>query len=493
MCVDMTRRGTRLLARAGRLACLCAVVGLGTAPSVAGAADPPVLAAVGDIACAPGAQTDASNCHQQQTSDLVVGAAPAAVALLGDTQYETGTTPEYLGSFAPTWGRLKTLTWPAPGNHEYGTPNAAGYFGYFGARAGDPSLGYYSYDLGSWHIVALNSNCADPATSGPPACANASLGRTTAAQVRWLEQDLAGHPAACTLAYWHHPRFSSGVHGGDAGTAALWDALYAQGADVVLNGHDHDYERFAAQDPGARSDPQYGVREFVVGTGGKSHFPFFGVATNSEYRNGAVFGVLFLTLRTGGYDWSFRSENGTVLDSGSGLCHGAAPPAGGAASAGTAVTALGAAPIVLGQAQPKLLSSLRIRPTAFASAARGPSARAAGSRRRPVGATVSYLLAQPTAVRFTIEQRQVGRRQGTGRRRRCVQRTRSNRGAPRCTRRVALRGGFTISGKAGANRFSFTGRLSGRRLKPGSYILVGTPLARGQGPARVGAGFRVIP
>jgi hypothetical protein len=491
MSADMARRGTRLISRAGRAACLCALLALRVAPGAAGATDAPVLAAVGDIACTPGAQTDAYNCHQQQTSDLVVGAAPAAVALLGDTQYETGTPTEYVGSFDPTWGRLKSLTWPAPGNHEYGTPNATGYFGYFGARAGDPSLGYYSYDLGSWHIVALNSNCADPATSGPPACANADHGRVTAAQVKWLEQDLAGHPAACTLAYWHHPRFSSGVHGGDAGTAPLWDTLYAHGADVVLNGHDHDYERFGAQDTGARPDPQYGIREFVVGTGGKSHFPFFGVAANSEYRNGAVFGALFLTLRTGGYDWSFRSENGTVLDSGSGACHGTAPAAGGAPSAGAAVTALAAAPIVLAEAQPKL-SSLRITPTAFASATSGPSARAA-RRRRPVGATVSYLLARPTSVRFTIEQRQVGRRQGTGRRRRCVQRTRANRAAPRCTRRVALRGSFTVAGTAGVNRFSFTGRISGKRLKPGSYILVGAPVVRGQSAARAGAAFRVIP
>ena len=492
MGVDMARRGTRLLARAGRAACLCAVLGLGAAPAVASGDDAPVLAAVGDIACAPGAPTDASNCHQQQTSDLVVGAAPAAVALLGDTQYETGTTMEYTGSFAPTWGRLKAVSWPAAGNHEYGTPNATGYFGYFGARAGDPSLGYYSYDLGSWHIVALNSNCADPATPGTPACANGPLGRVTAAQVRWLEQDLAAHPASCTLAYWHHPRFSSGLHGADPGTAALWDTLYAQGADVVLGGHDHDYERFGAQDPVARPDPQYGIRQFVVGTGGKSHYPLFTVSANSEYRNGSVFGVLFLTLRTGGYDWSFRSENGTLLDNGTSQCHGVAP-GGGVSSASAAVMAVGAAPVAIGTTQPKLISSLRITPTAFASAARGPSARAAGSRRRAVGANVSYVLGQATGVRFTIEQRLAGRIQGTGGRRRCVRPTRRNRTARRCTRRVALRGSFTVAGKPGANRFAFTGRLSGKRLKPGGYVLVATPVARGPSAARIGTAFRVIP
>jgi hypothetical protein len=440
----------------------------------------PVLAAAGDIACAPVAASDASACHQQQTSQLVLSAAPTAVAVLGDNQYDNGSAAEYTGSFDPTWGRLKSLISPVPGNHEYGTSGAAGYFGYFGLRAGDPGLGYYSYDLGSWHLIALNSSCADPAMPGPPSCANVTQGQVTAAEVAWLNQDLASHSGVCTLAYWHHPRFSSGVVGDSPGTSALWDALYARGADVVLNGHDHDYERFAPQSPAGNADPQHGIRQFVVGSGGKSHFPFPGPPLpNSEVRNDRAFGVLFLTLGPGSYDWKFQAEDGAILDSGANACHAKPPPG-------------SATPPANSPAAASRISKLRVTPTAFASAPNGQSAQPTSRRRRPPGARVSYALSQADTVRFTIQQRQWGRRLGKGKRSRCRQPTRRNRHKPRCRRLVALRGSFTVAGKGGANRFHFTGRLGGRRLSPGRYTLVATPSANGKTGLAVTTSFRII-
>ena len=197
-----------------------------------------------------------------------------------------------------------------PGNHEYLTRAANGYFSYFGAAAGDPATGYYSFDVGAWHVVALNSNCS--AVGG---CASGSP------QERWLRADLAAHPAACTLAYWHHPRFSSGEHGNEPAYDAFWRDLYAAGADVVLNGHDHDYERFAPQDPSGGSDLARGVREFVVGTGGKNHYRFLTLQPNSQVRDATTFGVLELTLHRTSYDWRFLPEPGkTFTDSGSAVC-----------------------------------------------------------------------------------------------------------------------------------------------------------------------------
>jgi hypothetical protein len=216
-------------------------------------------------------------------------------------------------SFGPSWGRLGALLRPAPGNHEYLTSDGAGYFDYFGVRAGERGRGWYSYDVGTWHLVALNSNCAAIGGCGPGS-----------PQLVWLEDDLAAHPRACTLAYWHHPRFTSGLHGDDSTFDAFWETLYRFGADVVLVGHDHDYERFAPQDPGARADPDYGIREFVAGTGGMELRPFTTVAGNSELRDDTSFGVLSLRLHPGGYDWQFLPAAGSTLaDSGSGGCHNA--------------------------------------------------------------------------------------------------------------------------------------------------------------------------
>ena len=208
---------------------------------------------------------------------------------------------------------IKERTKPSPGNHEYETPGASGYFNYFGAAAGDPEEGYYSYDLGSWHVISLNSNCS----SVPGGCAAGSP------QEQWLKADLAAHSNTCTLAYWHHPRFSSGVHGDDTSVAPFWDALYLAGADVVLNGHDHDYERFAPQNPSGQADPAQGIREFVVGTGGAELRNFSRIKPNSEAQVEQKNGVIKMTLRPDGYDWQFLTASAGMAESGTGQCHGA--------------------------------------------------------------------------------------------------------------------------------------------------------------------------
>jgi len=287
-----------------------------------GAGDP-VIAAAGDIACDPTASNfkgglgDGSTCAQKATSDLLVGTGLTAVLTLGDTQYEDNAYSKFLAAYDPTWGRVKAITHPAIGNHEYLTKNAAGYFQYFGAAAGDPTKGYYSYDIGAWHMIALNSNC--------PHAGGCGVGSP---QERWLRQDLAAHRNDCTLAYWHHPRFSSGQHGNEAAYDTFWRDLYAGGADIVLNGHDHDYERFAPQNPDEVADPAFGIREFVVGTGGRNHYRFITIQPTSEVRDMTTFGVLRLTLHLASYDWQFvpAAGTGTFTDAGTGTCHGAPPP-----------------------------------------------------------------------------------------------------------------------------------------------------------------------
>ena len=270
----------------------------------------PLLVAAGDIACAPGA-SDA--CQQAATAQLVQSLNPAAVAALGDLQYEEGSMADFRASFEPTWGRFKGMIRPIPGNHEYRTSGAGGYFEYFGAAAGAPGRGYYSYDLGAWHVIALNSNddCSVVSCSaGSP-------------QEQWLRADLAANPRACVLAYVHAPRFSSGrEHGDSTSVRDLWRALHEAGADVVLAAHDHGYERFAPQDPDGLSDPARGLRSFVVGTGGKEIEPFGKPRPNSEVRDYSSFGVLALTLRPSGYDWRFVPVPGAgFTDAGSGACH----------------------------------------------------------------------------------------------------------------------------------------------------------------------------
>ena len=269
-----------------------------------GAAADPVLVAAGDIA-------SCLSTGDEATAQLV-SAISGTVATLGDNVYERGSGAEFKSCFDPTWGVFKDRIHPAPGNHEYSTPGAKGYFNYFGAAAGALGQGYYSYDLGAWHIVVLNSQCWEIGGCGE-----------TAPQSEWLKADLSAHANLCTLAYWHVPRFSSGAHGDSTLIQAFWDLLYAGGADVVLNGHDHDYERFAPQDPQATADAARGIREFVVGTGGRSHYPFLlGPHPNTQVRNDSTYGVLKLTLHASGYDWEFVPVAGqTFTDTGSGSCH----------------------------------------------------------------------------------------------------------------------------------------------------------------------------
>lgn len=261
------------------------------------------LVAAGDIASCPSSGDEA-------TASLLDGI-KGTVATLGDNVYYSGTAAEFRDCYAPSWGRHKSRTQPAPGNHDYQTRGSTGYFAYFGAAAGDPAKGYYSYDLGTWHIVVVNSNCS--AVGG---CTTGS------AQERWVRADLAANRTRCALAYWHHPRFSSGPHGSDPMMRPIWQALYDQGADVVLSGHDHDYERFAPQTPGGTADSRRGIREFVVGTGGASHYPVMTPVGNSQVRNGDTYGVLKLTLKPAAYQWQFVPEAGkTFSDAGSGSCH----------------------------------------------------------------------------------------------------------------------------------------------------------------------------
>lgn len=266
--------------------------------------DPVILVGAGDIASC-GSDGDEATARLLDEIDGVV-------FTLGDHAYEAGTPIEFAACYEPSWGRHRSRTRPSPGNHDYLTADASGYFRYFGDRAGDPGKGYYRYSLGAWHIIVLNSNCSEVGGCG-----------RGSPQERWLRAQLAAHPAMCTLAYWHHPRFSSGRHGGEPAVGAFWQALYDHDADVVLAGHDHVYERFAPQRPNGEPDPVRGLRQFVVGTGGKSLYEFDGPAiANSETRDDRTFGVLKLTLHATSYEWRFVPVAGrSFTDSGSGSCH----------------------------------------------------------------------------------------------------------------------------------------------------------------------------
>jgi hypothetical protein len=262
----------------------------------------PVIVGAGDIAVCNASGDEAT----AQLLDKIDG----AIFTLGDNVYPNGSPEQFQNCYDPTWGRFKARTYPAPGNHDYNTAGAKGYYGYFGARAGDPTQGYYSYDVGAWHIIVLNSEIDTGENS---------------AQGQWLRDDLQKHPASCTLAMFHRPLFSSGPHGDDgsgAKTRPLWDVLYQNNADVILNGHDHDYERFAPQDPNGKADAQRGIREFVVGTGGAAPYVFRVIKPNSEKRIAGAFGVLKLTLHATSYDWEFVSVAPLLFhDSGTSVCH----------------------------------------------------------------------------------------------------------------------------------------------------------------------------
>jgi hypothetical protein len=279
------------------------------------AAADPVLVAAGDLASCASTGDEATAALADQIEGTLVS--------LGDFRYGN---PQ---CYEESWGRHRYRIRPAMGNHEYTRDRESWYFPYFGQDAGPPDKGYYSYDRGAWHIVALNSNCVMVGGCGP-----------NSPQGLWLRNNLARTSKPCTLAYWHHPRFSSDrTYGDDADTGPLWETLYAHGAEVVLAAHAHVYERFAPQTPKGAGDAAFGIRQFTVGTGGASHYRFGRARPNSEVRDAKTYGLLKLTLHKSGYDWQFVPEPGRKFtDSGTGACHGRPPTA--AQPAGDEVTDL---------------------------------------------------------------------------------------------------------------------------------------------------------
>jgi Bacterial Ig domain/Calcineurin-like phosphoesterase len=256
----------------------------------------PTIAAAGDIA--------GSGTGDEATALILDRLAPDGVLTLGDNAYSSGTPWEFTTYYEPTWGRHKAKTHPAPGNHDYLTAGASGYFGYFGVAAGDPSKGYYSFDLGQWHLIALNSEIEHGDGS---------------AQLEWLKSDLAAHPATCTLAYWHKPRFSDGAD--NATLAPFWSVLYGARADVVLSGHEHNYQRLSPLNPEGAVDTGRGIRTFIVGTGGRGLYALVDDPVR-QAGNATTHGVLEMTLHPQSYDWRFVAEAGkTYSDSGTATCN----------------------------------------------------------------------------------------------------------------------------------------------------------------------------
>jgi hypothetical protein len=286
------------------------------------------VGAAADISCQPtdssfnGGNGTANSCQEKWTAAQLAG--DSAVLAVGDLQYDCALLSDFQQSYDISWGAYKSITYPAVGNHEYktacGNPaGAGGYYTYFGSRASPLDnnctancKGYYSYNLGAWHVIVLNSECAEVG-----GCQAGS------AQEQWLQADLAAHPAACTLAYFHRPYYTSGWSAGDAELHDIWVDLYNANTDLVLNGHDHDYERFLPQDPNGVYDPAHGITEIIVGGGGDSHGGFNGVIANSAVRDGTTYGVLQLTLNANSYNWSFVPDghSGTFTDSGTATCH----------------------------------------------------------------------------------------------------------------------------------------------------------------------------
>jgi calcineurin-like phosphoesterase family protein len=296
--------------RIGVLAATAALFGC----SVGEATADPVVYAGGDIACAPGSSTTSTKCRERYTSDVVVKGGATRALALGDLQYDSASLSNLRNSYDKTWGRFKSITSPVLGNHE---GSGTGYFDYWNGvgvsngPAGQRGKGYYSFDVGAWHLIALNSNCSRVS------CNKGS------AQETWLKADLAAHRTRCALAYWHHPRFSSGHDGDNTFMQDLWKDLYDARVDIALVGHSHDYERFAPKNASGQLDRTNGIREFVVGTGGAF---FTGLSTpkpNSEVRQNNAFGVMKFTLHSSSYDWRFVPESGkSFTDSGSEACRG---------------------------------------------------------------------------------------------------------------------------------------------------------------------------
>jgi len=282
-------------------------------PMVSKAKDPPpaeILIGAGDIisGCSP----DGSYMSGPDETAEILDREPGTIFTTGDNDNGGAYDYAFNKCFQDTWGRNKARIRPALGNHEYHYPRAGTYFNYFGEAAGPRYQGYYSYDLGKWHIIVLNSNCKEIG-----GCENGSQQET------WLRQDLADHPSFCSLAYWHHPRFSSGSYAEPDLTRDFWQDLYNAGVDVVLNGHDHMYERFAPLNTDGNEDPMYGIRQFTVGTGGAFLFGMPGEpAPHSERQIVGVHGVLKLKLHENSYEWQFLPAGGrTETDSGAGGCH----------------------------------------------------------------------------------------------------------------------------------------------------------------------------
>lgn len=289
------------LAAALAAASACTGTYYGTEGALSGPGSPGdsvVVLAAGDIA-------DCRTVGDESTAALL-DTLPGMVLALGDNAYVNGTAREYRECYAPTWGRHRERTWAAPGNHDYNSPGAAPYYAYFGERAGEPGRGWYSLEAGDWHVVMLNTSLA--MTPGSE-------------QERWLRADLAAHPSRCTLAVMHHPRYSSSLHGSNRSVTPLWRALYDAGADVVLSGHDHTYERFLRMSPDGAPDEARGIRAFVAGTGGARHYRFLRPAPGSAFRLDQTWGVLRLTLRGDRYEWEFLSAaDGRSLDHGGEAC-----------------------------------------------------------------------------------------------------------------------------------------------------------------------------
>ncbi|QKZ21068.1 DNRLRE domain-containing protein [Streptomyces chartreusis] len=284
------------------------VITTGTAPSPTPTTSTPpsgdpVLVGAGDIA-------ECGATHDEATANLLDGISGTVMAI-GDNAYPNGSASDFTNCYGPSWGRHKARTRPASGNHEYNTSGASGYFNYFGASAGEAGKGYYSFDLGNWHVVSLNSNCSIVS------CAAGS------AQEQWLRSDLAASTKPCTVAYWHHPRYTSGSsHGPSTSVQPLYQALYDNNAEVIVTGHNHQYERFAPMNATGDLDNTRGIRQFVAGMGGAGMYGFGTIQPNSEVRNNNTWGVLKLTLHSGSYDWQFVPEAGkTFTDSGTNTCH----------------------------------------------------------------------------------------------------------------------------------------------------------------------------
>ena len=315
------------------------------------AAAPVIVDAVGDIACTPSGAVTSSTCQQKAVGAKILADKPAAFLALGDLQYESGSAAEfkaYDAAFAP----LKPVTRPVPGNHEYRTAGASGYYGYFGARAGDPAKGYYSFNLGGWHFVALNSE-KDITAGG--------------AQLAWLKADLAADNSACTAAFWHRPRWSTGAEHGDATDVQPFiDALYAARADLVLNGHDHDYERFHPLNPQGQIDRANGLTQIVSGLGGKNRYAVAGRATTAA-KNSSGFGFTRLALRPDGADVSYVPAVGTFTDKSTLACHNAPPPV-------VPAPPSSAAPSSVAPSAPPASSSVPVEPPASSSAPVEPPA-----------------------------------------------------------------------------------------------------------------------